>query len=146
MEANLTLRFECDDLNIRRNIVTILKEDSRPTFADEVDEAYRYIFEALEYVESPETIKTPGTTTVHAYFLLHGDYDEDTCNLLEGLYKCKVQRLVTFLEADDDIQLLYEQNGKIKQLDEWDEDRMDDARDDLQSTFTYLDELSKQLY
>ena len=146
MEANLNLRFDCQDATNRQKIISILESDTRPCFADEVPSEYRYIFEALEYVESPNSIKTVGGTTIHAYYFLHGDYEEDMCDLLVGLIKVGVRGLVAYSEADEEIIFMYEKNGKLTQFNKWDEDRVDAARGEEDIIYAYLDELSKTLY
>ena len=146
LEANFALRFDCENAVIRRKVIEFLNDDTRPVFIEDVEKQYEYLFNALEYVENPDSLDIVGETTVHAYFLLGGDYEQDMMDLLKSFLKAKVQYLVAYLEADDDIVFIYEQKGKFKEYKKWDEDRVDEARADSNKGFAYLDELSHQLY
>ena len=145
MEANLSLRLDCETRSVRDKLAEYLSADGRPIFEDDVEPEYRTFFNKIEDIEYPESIESVGETTVHAYFFLGSDFSEDTEAILYALLDVGVTGLVAYLEADDYIEFFFGNNGGLGVYADWDEKRVNQARNDLKKGFTYLDEISQTL-
>ena len=146
--------------DLRDKAAEFLTEDHRPVFEDEIEPVYRKLFNALEYTEYADDLRRFADRTIHAYFLMGGDFDDDLRYFFDCLHKGGAEIAVAAIEADEFEGLIYmDAHGKIKTLgdayrklmkftDTYDDEPADDEEeidDDLAETYNRLEQVKRKL-
>jgi hypothetical protein len=117
VEAGCCIIFDMPSQDLRDKAAEFLAEDSRPVFEDEVAPEYRTLFNALEYTEYADDLRIAADKSIHAYFLMGGDFDDDVRYFFDCLHKAGAEIAVAAIEADEFEGLIYMgADGKIKTL------------------------------
>lgn len=117
MEANCCVIFDMPNQSLRDKTAEFLSEDKRPVFEDEVEPQFHPLFNALEHTEYADDLQKVGQKTIHAYFFMGGDFDEDVEYFFECLHKSGATLAIAAIEADDFEGLVHmDRSGYIKTL------------------------------
>lgn len=160
MEANCCIIFDMPDQVLRDKAVEFLTEESRPVFEDEVEPQYRTLFNALEYTEYADDLRKVADKSIHAYFLMGGDFDDDIRYFFDCLHKAGALIAIAAIEADEFEGLVHmDAKGKIKTLGnayrklmkfiDFSDDEIieedEDIDDDLGETYLRLEQVKRKL-
>jgi len=160
MEANCCIIFDMPNQTLRNKTADFLTEDSRPIFDDEVEPDYRDLFNALEYTEYPEDLRKVSDKTIHAYFFMGGNFDEDVHYFFNCLHKAGALHAIAAVDADDYEGLIYlDDNGNLNTLgneyrkimkfidvtDDEDLEEDETIEDDLADTYNKLEQIKEKL-
>lgn len=159
MEANCCIIFDMPNQTLRDKTAEFLTEGTRPIFEDEVEPDYRNLFNALEYTEYPEDLRKISDKTIHAYFFMGGDFDEDISYFFNCLHKAGALHAIAAVEADEFEGLIYlDANGNLitlgneyrkimKFTDVTEDEDLDEeeTEDDLGDTYKKLERVKQKL-
>jgi len=117
MEANCCIILDMPNQDLRDKAAEFLTEDHRPVFEDEVEPAYRSLFNALEFTEYADNLRIVADKSIHAYFLMGGNFDDDVRYFFDCLHKGGALIAIAAIEADEFEGLIHmDAEGKVKTL------------------------------
>ncbi len=143
MEADLVITLRCQNKKHRSFVRKMLSDDAkRPLFEEEVAKSERDWFNALEDVESADWVKAKKGETLHAGWLLDGDYEKALMEIERSLCKAGVQEVRAVVAGDEGwFQLWLQHDGKLKEYSNWRGAELDELFDEEGDMAKVLDSL-----
>ena len=102
---------------MRDKAIDFLTKGNRPVFDDEVEPEFKDLFNAFEYVEYPENLRSKGEATINAYFFMGSNFTDDLQDFFDCLQNAGALNVFATIEADDYEELIImDNNGQAKTL------------------------------
>jgi len=122
MEAQVFIRFEARDIVAADWVDTMLGDDP-PIFEDELPEVYRYLFEVLEDLRTPEGFKRSAKYRFDLSFVMGGSWEENLRSIVKLLSAISDKPIFVYYWMDElEGFLVSTKEQKLTNIDNWAED------------------------